>query len=116
MTRYEPRPERAPPRRDAGGTIATLAFLVLVAALLSDCSQSATAASRQFRATVPGTVMLVIVSPPQPVTCSVPGWSILYVPTGTVYRAARWTFQPDGLVLDMTPAIDECIHIDGFES
>lgn len=112
MTHYEPRPERPPPRQDGGLPVAIIMGVILGCALLMQCSDSD---ARPFVAIVPGTITLTIVSPPAPVTCSAPGWSVFYTATGTAYRAARFNYLPSGLTLDLTPALDECIHVDGFE-
>lgn len=103
-------PERPPPRRSGAAPIVLMALLLLVAGL-AHCD----AHGRSMLVAVPGTVALTIVSPPRPLTCSQPGWRFLYVPSGIVYRAHSGSYDYGALVLDLTPALDECIHVDGFE-
>lgn len=116
MTHYEPRPERPPPRQDGGLPVAIIMGVILGCALLMQCSEDADA--RGATVVVPGTIALTIINPPQPVSCAKPGWAFFYVATGTSYRAhsASYFTGSGPLVLELTPALDECIHVDGFEA
>lgn len=100
-------------RFDRDELIATplLALLALVG-----WACTADAASRPAQLQVPGTITLTFVNPPQPVSCITRGWQVHYIATGAVIHAHSAQFTHARLVLDLTPAADECIHVDGFES
>lgn len=63
----------------------------------------------------PGTIAVVIVNPPQPVSCDLPGWTFRYTSNGIDYRAHSAQHNTAAMVLDMVPALDECAFTDGFE-
>lgn len=56
------------------------------------------------------------INPPEPATCSEPGWLVEYPSTGQVIRMKRGVYYPDALILEIVPvSIDECIFISSFE-
>lgn len=107
MTRYD----LPPPRRDAGGTIATLAFLVLVAALLSDCSANAQPAPRNLL--VPDS-FVVMALPPAELECSDRG-TLLHLANGHVVFAHWFDAHPVQRWIEYVPASPVCVFADDFE-
>lgn len=105
---------RQRPPMDATPAIVIIMLLILGCALLMRCSESE--ARGPSTAVVAGTITLTIINPPEPVSCQAPGWTVVYIATGTAYRAARFSYLPAGLSIDLTPALEQCIHVDGFEA
>jgi hypothetical protein len=114
VTHYETRPERPPPKHDGTAPVVIIMLMILGCALLIRCSES----KAQVRTLiVPGSIALTIINPPQPVSCGVRGWSVFYTATGTAYRAQSMRYQvTTPLVLELTPALEQCVFVDGFEA
>lgn len=107
-------PERPPPRRKGAAPMVLMALLLLVVGLVHWDSEA-----QQRMPTlvvVPGSYSVAIVLPPEVLDCRRRGF-ILFVPTTAgSYRVASFSRLLMPLAVELAPGIDECIHVDGFES
>lgn len=111
-TEHDRRRRVMPDRAQA--VIVWLVFYLVVAILLSILILASKPA-RAGLVEVPGTFLVSIINPPQPVGCDFRGWDFLYTPSGIAYRAHSAQVDPVALVIDITPVIDQCVFVDGFE-
>lgn len=93
------------------------AFLIATALILLGLGLYTKAAKAVTSAIIPGTVSLVIVNPPEPASCDSPGLTVIYVATGQASRAKRirYYYPPGAMVVEVVPALVECVFADGFE-
>jgi hypothetical protein len=115
----KPRRRRVEPPGGFGPefVVVWLVFFLLAAVILLGLFLVTKPAEAKAPALVitPGTIAVVIVNPPQPVSCDLPGWTFRYTPNGIDYRAQSAQYNSAAMVLDLVPALDQCAFADGFE-
>lgn len=106
-------PERPPPRRKGTVPMVLIALLLLVIGLANWDSEA-----QQRMPTpviVPGNYSVAIVLPPEVLDCRRRGFALFVPTTGASYRVASFNRLLMPLAIEFAPALDECIHVDGFE-